>query len=172
MAHLVTVDGNAPRIDPSALLAPSATVAGRVTLGPDVNVWYQAVLRSEEDEITVGARSNLQDGVVVHTDAGHPVVVAHDVGVGHGAVLHGCTIEPGVLIGMHATVINGSRVRSGCVVAAGALVLPSLDAPEGWMLAGVPARAVRPTTGTERGWLADGCGAYVDRARRHGFGPS
>jgi carbonic anhydrase/acetyltransferase-like protein (isoleucine patch superfamily) len=172
MARVVTVDGHAPRIDPAALLAPSATVAGRVRLGREVNVWYQAVLRSEEDDLTVGARTNLQDGVVVHTDAGHPVVIADDVQVGHGAVLHGCTIETGVLIGMHATVINGSRVRSGCVVAAGALVLPTLDAPEGWMLAGVPARAVRPTTEVERGWLDTGCAAYVDRARRHGFGPS
>lgn len=172
MALLVSVDGHAPLIDPGALLAPSATVAGRVRLGPEVNVWYQAVLRSEEDDITVGARTNLQDGVVVHTDAGHPAVIAHDVQVGHGAVLHGCTIEPGVLIGMHATVINGARIRSGCVAAAGALVLPTLDAPEGWMLAGVPARAVRPTSELEHGWLATGNASYVDRARLHGFGPA
>ena len=117
MALLQTIGSHSPAIDPGARLAPNAVVAGAVTLGPDVSVWYHAVLRSEEDRIEVGARTNIQDAVVIHTDEGSPALIGHDVQIGHAAVMHGCVVEPGVLIGMSATVLNGSRIRwleTGC----------------------------------------------------------
>jgi carbonic anhydrase/acetyltransferase-like protein (isoleucine patch superfamily) len=169
VALVRTIGEHSPSIDPGARLAPNAVVAGQVDLGPDVSVWYHAVLRSEEDRIEVGARTNIQDAVVIHTDEGAPALIGHDVQIGHAAVLHGCTVEPGVLIGMSATLLNGSRVRSGSVVAAGSVVLPTCDAPEGWLIAGVPARPVRPVNEVEQHWLATGCEAYVRRAAAHGF---
>ncbi|MGA1838890.1 gamma carbonic anhydrase family protein [Herbiconiux sp. 11R-BC] len=145
---IISVDGHTPVLAPSAWLAPTATVIGRVTLGERASVFYGAVLRGDTDAITLGERSNLQDNVVVHCDAGKPATIGAGVSVGHGAVLHGCTVEDDCLIGMNATVLNGAVIGTGSLVAAGAVVLEGTLVPPGSLVAGVPAK-VRRALGEE-----------------------
>ncbi len=138
------VNGMSPRIDPSAFVAPGAVVLGDVELGAQVSVWYGAVLRGDINWIRVGARSNLQDGVIIHVEHRGPgTLVGEEVVVGHRAVLHSCTVEDRALIGMGAVVLDGARVEAGAVVAAGAVVPPGAVIPARTMAAGVPARVKR-----------------------------
>ena len=141
--------GKSPRFGQRVFVASTAAVVGDVNLGDDVSVWYGAVLRADLREIRIGARSNVQDNVVIHVDEpDFPVLVAEDVTVGHAAVLHGCTVERGALVGMHATVLNGAVVGEEAVVAAGALVSPGMVVPPRTLVAGVPAK-VRHVIGEE-----------------------
>jgi len=142
MTTVLTVAGYHPAIDPSVYLAPSATVAGRVELAAGVSVWFGTVLRAEAAPIVVGADTNLQDGVVVHTDPDSPVTVGDRVTVGHRAVVHGCTVDDDALIGIGAVVLNGAHIGAGAVVAAGAVVRPGTQVPPGALAAGVPARVL------------------------------
>ena len=120
--------GKAPRFGARVFVASTAAVAGDVELGDDVNIWYGAVLRADLQEIRIGARTNIQDNVVLHVDAPDaPTVVGEDVTVGHAAILHGCRVERGALIGMHATVLNDAVIGEEAIVAAGALVPPGMD---------------------------------------------
>ncbi|ACQ79240.1 conserved hypothetical protein [Beutenbergia cavernae DSM 12333] len=167
MTLVLPIGPRAPRVAATAWLAPSATVAGDVTLGDDVGVFYGAVLRGDSDAITIGARTNLQDGVVVHVDAGHPTLVGTDVTVGHRAVLHGCTVEDGCLIGMSATVMNDAVIGAGSLVAAGALVVAGTEVPPGSLVAGVPAKVRREVTDDERRYLTANAAHYVELAREH-----
>ncbi|GAB2462020.1 gamma carbonic anhydrase family protein [Xylanimonas ulmi] len=140
MATVLPFDGHTPQIDPTAWLAPTATVIGRVTIGPRASVFYGAVLRGDMDEIVLGAGSNLQDNCVVHTDDGVPTRIGAGVGVGHGAIVHGATVGDGSLIGMGATLLNGSVIGEGAFVAAGALVREGQEIPAGHLAVGVPAK--------------------------------
>ncbi|QDY81393.1 gamma carbonic anhydrase family protein [Streptomyces qinzhouensis] len=135
--------GCAPAVHASAFVAPTAVLIGPVRLGPRSGVWFQAVLRADGDEITVGEESNLQDGVVVHTDPGFPARLGSRVSVGHHAVLHGCDIQDDVLVGMHATVLNGARIGSHSIVAAGAIVPEGRDIPSHSLVAGPHGTVVR-----------------------------
>ena len=164
--HLA-LDGSAPRIDPTAWTAPTAVLVGDVVVGEQSSIWYGAVLRSESETIRIGRRSNLQDGCIVHVDPGSPATVGDDVTVGHGAVLHGCTVGDGALVGMRATVLNGAVVGAGSMVAAGAVVLEGTQVPEGSLVAGVPGKVRRPLTDDERAHLLLAAASYVERARRH-----
>ena len=148
-------------------VAPDAAVIGDVELGEDSSVWYGAVLRGDTEPIRIGARSNIQDGTVVHTDDGFPTNVAEDVTVGHNVILHGCTIGPGCTIGMGAILLNGSRVGANSLVAAGALLPEGREYPSDSLIMGVPARAVRELTGDERARVAEGSDVYQQRAREH-----
>ncbi len=122
-------------------IAPNAILIGDVELADDVSVWFAAVLRADLNAIRIGPRTNLQDGVVIHVDEGEfPTIVGADVTVGHGAVLHGCRVEDGALVGMNATVLNGAVVGREAVVAAGALVPPGAVVPPRTLVAGVPAK--------------------------------
>lgn len=125
-------------------VAPDAHVIGRVRLAPGVGVWFGAVLRGDNEWITIGAGSNIQEGAMLHTDMGHPLTVGADVTVGHHAILHGCTVGEGSLIGMGATVLNGARIGAGCLVGANALVTEGKEFPDGSLIVGSPAKAVRP----------------------------
>lgn len=127
-----------PRIDPTAFIAPGAIVVGDVTIGLRCSVWYNAVVRGDMAAIVVGAETNLQDGVIVHVDEGVPCRIGARVGVGHRAVLHGCTIEDDCLIGMGAILLNSVRVGTGSVVAAGALLPEGMEVPPGSLVMGVP----------------------------------
>lgn len=149
-AAVLAVGGRTPDIHPSAFLASGARVIGAVTLGEGASVWYNAVLRGDSDTIMVGSGSNLQDNVSVHVDAGHPVVIGRDVSVGHNAVVHGCTIGDGSLIGMGSVVLSGAVIGDGCLVAAGAVVLEGTVVPPGSLVAGVPAKVRRELTAEER----------------------
>ena len=131
--------------DEHVLICPGASVTGEVTLGPGVNSWYNAVLRGDEGAITVGENTNIQDCAVLHEET----VVGAGCTIGHGAIVHGCTIGDNVLIGMGATVLNGARIGDDCIVGAGALVTGKMDAPAGSMILGSPAKVVRPLTAEE-----------------------
>ena len=155
-----------PRIR-ALFVAPDAAVIGDVELGEDSSVWYGAVLRGDTEPIRIGARSNIQDGTVVHTDEGFPTTVAEDVTVGHNVVLHGCTIGAGCTIGMGAILLNGSRVGANSLVAAGALLPEGREYPSDSLIMGVPARAVRELTDDERARVAEGSEVYQQRAREH-----
>ena len=158
--QLITVDGHAPQVDPTAWIAPGAVVAGRVTLGPEVGIWYTAVVRADHDTITVGAGSNIQDGSVLHADPGFPCTVGAEVTVGHRAVVHGCTVEDGCLIGMGAVVMNGAVIGRGSIVAAGAVVSQGVAIPPNSLVAGVPGKVRRETTEEERGTTGLSAAAY------------
>jgi carbonic anhydrase/acetyltransferase-like protein (isoleucine patch superfamily) len=148
-----------PDIDGEAWVAPSAVLAGRVTILRGASVWYNCVLRSDLEgaEIVVGENSNLQDGTVIHVDEDLPCRIGARVTIGHGAILHGTTIEDDCLIGMGAILLSGSRIGRGSVIAAGALVAENVVIPPGVIAAGVPAKVRRAVTGADlakmdRGW--------------------
>lgn len=138
--------GHTPAADPTARVAENAAVTGQVTLGPKVSVWYSAVLRGDESTITVGEGSNIQDGVVVHGNETHSVRIGKHVTVGHRAVVHGCTVEDGCLIGIGAILLDGCTIGAGSLIAAGALVTQDAVIPPGSMVMGVPGRVVRTLT--------------------------
>lgn len=167
MSLLLPFDGHSPLVDPSAWVAPTATLIGRVTLAEQSSVFFNAVLRGDSDEITLGAGSNLQDNVVVHCDAGRPTHIGAGVSVGHSAVLHGCTIEDDCLIGMSATVLNGAVIGRGSLVAAGAVVLEGSIIPPGSLVAGVPAKVRRPLSEEELAGLRENATHYVELSRRY-----
>lgn len=139
-----------PTIPPSAWIADTATVRGDVTLGEDVSVWFSAVLRGDEAPISVGDRTNVQDGAVIHVSAGFPCVIGPEVTIGHGAVVHGCTIEDGALIGIRSTVLDGAVIGAGSVVGAGAVVPPGMHVPPGMLALGVPAKIIGPLSESQR----------------------
>lgn len=129
-----------PVIHPSAFVADNATVRGSVTLGANSSVFFGAVLRGDRAPITIGAGTNIQDNCVVHVDYDHPVAVGENVTVGHGAILHGCTVGDNTLIGMGAIVLNGANVGSNCLIGAGALVPQNVEIPDGSLAFGSPAK--------------------------------
>lgn len=168
MTHLRAYRGVSPRLGARAYVDPAATLIGDVELGDDVSIWPGAVLRGDVEKIRVGARSNVQDGAVLHvthdgpyTPGGSPCVVGADVTIGHGAVIHACTIEDCCLIGMHATVLDGARVQRHAFVGAGALVAPGKVIGEGELWIGNPARCVRKLGKTEIDALAYSARHYV-----------
>jgi carbonic anhydrase/acetyltransferase-like protein (isoleucine patch superfamily) len=140
MPLLLAFDGHSPDIHPTAWIAPNATLIGRVRVLAHASVFYGAVLRGDLADIVLGEGSNLQDNSTIHVDAGVPATIGAGVGIGHGAILHGTTIEDGCLIGMGATLLNHSVIRAGAFVAAGALVLEGQEIPSGMLAAGVPAK--------------------------------
>lgn len=160
--------GKSPRFGQRVFVAPTAVVVGDVRLGDDVSVWYGAVLRADLREIEIGARSNIQDNVVMHVDEpDFPVLVAEDVTVGHAAVLHGCKVERGALVGMHATVLNGAVVGEDAVVAAGALVSPGMVVPPRTLVAGVPAKVRREIGEEELEHVRRGVRSYLELKARY-----
>jgi len=149
-------------------VASTAVIVGDVELADDVNVWYGAVLRADLNHIRVGARSNIQDGAVVHVDEPDaPTVVAEDVTVGHAAVLHGCRVERGALIGMGAVVLNGACVGEEAVVAAGALVPPGMVVPPRSLVAGVPGKVRRELGEEELAHVRRGVRVYLELKSRY-----
>lgn len=164
---LITFAGKSPSVDTSAFVAPTATLIGQVTLAADASVFYGAVVRADRDSISIGAGSNIQDNVTVHCDPGSPVVVGEGVSVGHAAVLHGCTVEDGCLIGMSATVLNGAIVGKESLVAAGSVVLEGTVIPPRSLVAGVPAKVRRSLTEDEVTHLASNAATYLQLSREH-----
>jgi len=157
-------------IHATAFVAPGAIVLGDVTLGPRSSVWYGAVLRGDMDRIVVGEASNIQDGTIVHVDAGLPALIGARVGIGHRAVIHGCTVEDDCLIGMGSVLLNGVHIGTGSVVAAGAVVPEGARVPPGSLVVGVPARVTRPVDDALRERIRDTWEHYVAEAQRHRAG--
>ena len=150
-------------------IAPNACVIGDVALGDDCSVWFGATLRGDNERITLGARANIQDGATLHTDLGFPLDIGADCTVGHNAILHGCTIGAGSLIGMGAIVLNGAKIGRGCLVAAGALVTEKVF-PDGVLIVGAPARAQRTLDEAALAGLARSAAGYVNNGRRFAAG--
>lgn len=157
-------------IDPTAFIAPSAIVLGDVSLGRGASVWYHCVVRGDMAPIRIGDQTNIQDLSMVHVDEGVPCTVGSRVGVGHRAILHGCTVEDEVLIGMGAILLNGVEVGTGSVVAAGAVLLEGMRVPPGSLVAGVPARVIRPVSESLTERIRHTWRHYLEEARRHRAG--
>jgi carbonic anhydrase/acetyltransferase-like protein (isoleucine patch superfamily) len=164
-ARVIGHGGAMPQVAATAWVAPGATLVGAVTLGARSSVWFTAVLRADQAAIEVAEESNLQDGVVVHADPGFPVSVGRRVSVGHRAVLHGCTVEDDVLVGMGAVLLNGAHIGHGSLVAAGAVVLEATVVPPGSLVAGVPAKVRRQLTEAEATGLRANAASYVRLAQ-------
>jgi len=157
-----------PEIDASAFIAPTADVMGRVKIGADSSIWYQAVLRGDVHDIEIGARSNIQDHCVLHTsDNVSPCVVGNDVTVGHRVILHGCEIQDFCLVGMGSIIMDQAVLESGCLLAAGSLVTERKVLKGGYLYAGSPAREIRPLRDEESAFLKRSAAHYVEVARNH-----
>ena len=167
MALIVAYAGKTPTVADTAWVAPNATLIGGVTLGERASVFYGAVLRADVDTITIGDDTNLQDNVTMHCDAGTPTTLGARVSVGHGAILHGCTIEDDCLIGMSATVLNRAVIGTGSLVAAGAVVLEGTIVPPGSLVAGVPAKVRRELTEDERAGIRTNAAHYLEISAGH-----
>jgi carbonic anhydrase/acetyltransferase-like protein (isoleucine patch superfamily) len=164
---ILSFDGHTPAVDATAFVAATATLIGRVTLAADSSVFYGSVLRGDTDAISIGAGSNVQDNVSMHTDEGIQLLVGSGVSIGHGAVVHGCVIEDDCLIGMGATILNRAVIGAGSLVAAGAVVLEGTVIPPGSLVAGVPAKVRRELTEEERAGVKHNAAHYVELAKAH-----
>ena len=164
---LYAIDGIAPQVADSAWVADSAQVIGRVELAEDASIWFGVVIRGDQPEpVRIGRRSNIQEACVLHSDVGQPLTVGEDVTVGHQAMLHGCTIGDGSLIGIGAVVLNGARIGRHCLVGAGALVTEGKEFPDGSLIVGSPAVVKRPLSPQQIAGLLASAAHYVENARR------
>lgn len=161
------LDDIEPQVHPTAWVADSATVIGNVVIEAGASVWYGAVLRGDNERITVGRGSNVQDGSVLHTDIGSPLTIGADVTVGHQVTLHGCTIGDGSLIGIQAVVLNGARIGRDCLVGAGALITEGKEFPDRSLIMGSPAKVVRDISAEQAQRMRHGAAHYVENAERH-----
>jgi len=157
---------HAPEIDPSAYIADSANLIGKVTVEADASVWFGVTIRGDNERITIGAGSNVQEGTVMHTDMGFPLVLGKNVTVGHQAMLHGCTVGDGALIGIQAVVLNGATIGKGCLVGAGAVVTEGKVFPDHSLILGAPAKVVRTLTEDDLLRLQGNAASYVERGKR------
>jgi carbonic anhydrase/acetyltransferase-like protein (isoleucine patch superfamily) len=164
---LYRIGDDAPRVEEGAWVADSAAVLGRVALERDASVWYGAVLRGDNEWITVGERTNIQEGCVLHTDMGFPLTLGAGVTVGHQAMLHGCTVGDNSLVGIQAVVMNGARIGRNCIVGAGALVTEGKEFPDNSLIVGSPARVVRTLGDEQVERLKASAEQYVRNAARH-----
>lgn len=156
-----------PHINPSCFVAPNAIVIGAVTMGAESSIWYQCVLRGDVSTITIGERTNIQDGSILHADPGFPTVIGNDVTVGHGAIVHGAVIEDGCLIGIRATLLNGCRIGAGSVIGAGALVPEGMLVPPNSVVMGVPGKVIKEVSERLAERSRRGSAGYVRFAKGH-----
>ena len=159
------------RIVNHVYIADTARVLGDVTIAQDVNIWYGVSIRGDVAPITIGEQTNIQDNVVIHCDTGYPNHIGRRVSIGHGAVVHGESVGDETLIGMHATVMGHVRIGKRCVIAAGAVVPPGLQVPDGMMVMGVPGRVIRPVNKKEQDYLDLLPDRYLNLAKRHHESP-
>lgn len=157
--------GHTPQIATSAFVANEATVVGQVTLGEHASVWFGAAIRADNEPIVIGCDSNVQEGVVLHTDPGFPMTIGVGVTVGHQAMLHGCTIGDGALIGIQAVVLNGAVIGKNSLVGAGAIVTERKVFPERSLIIGAPAKVLRELTDAEVAGLSSSAAGYVEKAK-------
>lgn len=156
---------HAPDIDPSAYVADNANVIGKVRVEANASIWFNVTMRGDNELITVGANSNVQEGCVLHTDPGCPLTIGKDVTVGHQAMLHGCTIGDGALVGIQAVILNGAKIGRNCLVGAGALVTEGKEFPDNSLIIGSPAKAVRALSDDDVARLRMNAANYVQRGQ-------
>lgn len=169
---LYTLDGAAPRLPPKDrfFVAPGAHLIGRVELHEDANVWFGCVLRGDNEWITIGARTNIQDNSVLHTDMGFPLTIGADCTIGHNVILHGCIIGDATLIGMGSTILNGARIGANCLVGANALVTEGREFPDNSLIVGSPAKVVRTLDDAARTKFLESARHYVANGVRYAQG--
>jgi carbonic anhydrase/acetyltransferase-like protein (isoleucine patch superfamily) len=167
---IYALDGIAPDIDPSAWVAAEAVLIGKVVIEAGANIWFGAMIRGDNEEIRVGAGSNVQENSVLHTDIGYPLVIGANCTIGHKAMLHGCTIGDGTLIGMGATILNGARIGKGCLIGACALVTEGKEIPDGSLVMGAPGKVIRILDAAARDRLLLSAAGYRANARRFAAG--
>ena len=167
---IYALDGLAPEIGPDAWLADTAVLIGRVVIDAEASIWFGAVLRGDNEEIRVGRGSNVQENAVLHTDMGHPLTIGADCTIGHKAMLHGCTVGDGSLIGMGATVLNGAKIGRGCLIGAGALITEGKEIPDGSLVMGSPGRVVRTLDAEAQARLLMSAQSYRANAQRFAKG--
>ncbi len=165
--NLLPFEGAEPVLAPDAIVLPTATLVGRVSVGARASIWYGCVLRADEEEIQIGADTNIQDGTVIHADPGFPTLVGDRVTVGHGAILHGTTVDSDCLVGMRAVLLNGVHIGRGSLIAAGTVLREGTDVPPRSLVAGIPGVVKRELREDEVAAIARGWQGYVERARRH-----
>jgi len=156
-----------PQLARSVFVAPGVRCIGRVTIGEESSIWYNAVLRGDADEIVIGRRTNIQDNCTIHVDPGFPTTIGDEVTVGHNAVVHGCTVESRVLVGMNAVLLSGCRIGSGSIIGANALVTEGKVIPPRSLVLGTPGKIVREVTDEEVAAILRSAAGYVERAAAH-----
>ena len=160
-------DGKKPDLHSSVYVAPGAQVIGQVIADQNVSIWFNAVLRGDNEPITIGKGSNIQDGSVIHVDEGYPVIIEENVTVGHNVILHGCTIKKGALIGMGATILNGAVIGEGALVAAGAVVGEGKVIEPCTLTAGVPAKPLKKLSEENIARIAAGADHYIQKGKEY-----
>ncbi|WP_028028244.1 gamma carbonic anhydrase family protein [Gemmobacter nectariphilus] len=163
---IYALDGHAPQIHPEAWVAPGAHVMGKIVLEEAASIWFGAVLRGDNEEIRIGRGSNVQENCVFHTDMGYPLTIGTNCTIGHKAMLHGCTIGDGSLVGMGATILNGARIGKGCLIGAGALITEGKEIPDGALVMGAPGKVVRVLDAEAQARLIRSAEGYQANARR------
>ena len=156
---------HAPEIDASSFVADTASVIGKVSLHANSSVWFGVTIRGDNERITIGENSNVQEGTVMHTDMGYPLDIGKNVTIGHQAMLHGCTVGDGALVGIQAVILNGAKIGKGCLVGAGALVTEGKEFPNYSLIIGSPAKAVRTLTAEDTARLLASADSYVQRGQ-------
>jgi carbonic anhydrase/acetyltransferase-like protein (isoleucine patch superfamily) len=167
---IYALDGHAPQVDPDTWIAPDANLIGRIVVMAGASVWFGATLRGDNEEIVVGTGTNVQENCVLHTDMGYPLVIGANCTIGHKAMLHGCTIGDGSLIGMGATVLNGARIGRGCLIGAGALITEGKEIPDGSLVMGAPGKVVRELDAEAQARLLKSAAGYQANMRRFRVG--
>lgn len=167
---IYALDGIAPTIDPSAWVAEEATLIGKVVVEAEASIWFGAQVRGDNEVIRVGAGTNVQENSVLHTDMGYPLTIGTNCTIGHKAMLHGCTIGDGTLIGMGATVLNGAKIGKGCLIGACALITEGKEIPDGSLVMGAPGKVVRQLDETAKAKLLASAAGYQANARRYRVG--
>ena len=171
LGPIYTLDGVTPKVAPDAFIAPGAAVIGDVEIGSETGIWFHCLVRGDLNIIRIGARTNIQDGAIIHVDSGGlATYIGDDVTVGHNAVIHACTLKNRAFVGISATVLDGAVIGRRALVAAGATVPPGLTIPDGMLAAGVPARIVGELTAGATQWVEHNPATYRALARRHAAG--
>ena len=171
---MLSFGGRTPRVDPTAFVAPGAQLIGDIEIGPEASIWYNCVLRGDVNRIRIGARTNIQDGSVLHVDSprpghpdGHPTIIGEDVLIGHLAMVHGCILGDRAFVGLGAIVMDGCEIESDAMLAAGAMLTPGKRIPSGQLWAGRPAKYVRDLSDADLQGMRAGVAHYVELARAH-----
>ena len=163
---IFALDGFAPKLHPDTWVAHDANLIGKIVLEQGASIWFGATLRGDNEEIRVGQDSNIQENCVLHTDMGYPLTIGANCTIGHKAMLHGCTIGEGSLIGMGATVLNGARIGKGCLIGAGALITEGKDIPDGSLVMGAPGKVVRVLDAEAQAKLLQSAAGYRANMKR------
>lgn len=173
-AHFLSFGGKSPRVDVTALVAPGAQLIGDIEIGPEASIWYNCVLRGDVNRIRIGARTNIQDGSIIHVDSpkpgaeeGHPTIIGSDVLIGHLAMVHGCILNDRAFVGLGSIVMDGCEIESDAMLAAGAMLTPGKRIPKGQLWAGRPAKYVRDLSEAELAAQQAGVAHYVALAKAH-----